>query len=237
MEILANLEKSYDEYKNGKIQTKELNELYESSLKMVKKYFTDGYDADLEKLLLENVEEMDDKGKINESVEGLGKLLKLVETEKVANEDELNNYKNNINESVKKYEKRVKEIEKEEQEKKEAEEQAAKEAAEAAAEAERKAAISNQNNTSNGTSGNSSNNSGNSNNSSSGGSNNGSSSNGDRGPNGWPFIPGTNIEYIEWMGNLGDPNCKYLGIDGDSWYDKNGNLAYKKSDYFEITPR
>ena len=124
-----NIVKECKEYKNSKNCLKEVSNDYDSKIKIMKKYFVNEYQAEITKNTLEEIENIQDKAKFEESVKALNEISEMIKSETgiVLKKDEAKKYQEDIDALIKTYNKRVEEIKeaekKAEEEKKKAEEE------------------------------------------------------------------------------------------------------------------
>lgn len=134
-----NIVKECKEYKNSKNCLKEVSNDYDSKIKIMKKYFVNEYQTEITKNTLEEIENIQDKAKFEESVKALNEISEMIKSETgiVLKKDEAKKYQEDIDALIKTYNKRVEEIK--EAEKKAEEEKKKAEEAEKKAEEEKKA--------------------------------------------------------------------------------------------------
>mgnify|MGYP004460818177 CR=1 FL=1 len=134
-----NIVKECKEYKNSENYFEEVSNDYDSKIKIMKKYFVNGYQEEIDKNTLKEIENIQDKAKFEEAVKALNEISEMIKSETgiVLEKDEAKKYQENINDLIKTYNKRVEEIK--EAEKKAEEEKKKAEEAEKKAEEERKA--------------------------------------------------------------------------------------------------
>lgn len=124
-----NIVKECKEYKNSKNCLKEVSNDYDSKIKIMKKYFVNEYQTEITKNTLEEIENIQDKAKFEESVKALNEISEMIKSETgiVLKKDEAKKYQEDIDALIKTYNKRVEEIKeaekKAEEEKKKAEEE------------------------------------------------------------------------------------------------------------------
>lgn len=124
-----NIVKECKEYKNSKNCLKEVSNDYDSKIKIMKKYFVNEYQTGITKNTLEEIENIQDKAKFEESVKALNEISEMIKSETgiVLKKDEAKKYQEDIDALIKTYNKRVEEIKeaekKAEEEKKKAEEE------------------------------------------------------------------------------------------------------------------
>lgn len=124
-----NIVKECKEYKNSKNCLKEVSNDYDSKIKIMKKYFVNEYQTEITKNTLEEIENIQDKAKFEESVKVLNEISEMIKSETgiVLKKDEAKKYQEDIDALIKTYNKRVEEIKeaekKAEEEKKKAEEE------------------------------------------------------------------------------------------------------------------
>lgn len=124
-----NIVKECKEYKNSKKCLKEVSNDYDSKIKIMKKYFVNEYQTEITKNTLEEIENIQDKAKFEESVKALNEISEMIKSETgiVLKKDEAKKYQEDIDALIKTYNKRVEEIKeaekKAEEEKKKAEEE------------------------------------------------------------------------------------------------------------------
>ena len=124
-----NIVKECKEYKNSKNCLKEVSNDYDSKIKIMKKYFVNEYQTEITKSTLEEIENIQDKAKFEESVKALNEISEMIKSETgiVLKKDEAKKYQEDIDALIKTYNKRVEEIKeaekKAEEEKKKAEEE------------------------------------------------------------------------------------------------------------------
>lgn len=124
-----NIVKECKEYKNSKNCLKEVSNDYDSKIKIMKKYFVNEYQTEITKNTLEEIENIQDKAKFEESVKALNEISEMIKSETgiVLKKDEAKKYQEDIDTLIKTYNKRVEEIKeaekKAEEEKKKAEEE------------------------------------------------------------------------------------------------------------------
>lgn len=221
LDKLQTMLNQYEDYKKTNDINEEVSNQYDEEIKKMRKYFTDEYDKILTDNTLQNVDKEEDKNKLSTAKEKLESLSELIKKEEkiVCESQNIKEYDKKITDLISSYDNQIKMIEVKEEEKAKAE------AEEQARNIEQSTQAQNgnyENNTSNSSQVNSESSTTNSN------GYNGNSSNGDRGPNGYPLIPGTNIEYREYRYTIDDPSAGYiyLGIDGHTWYDASGNVLF-----------
>lgn len=116
-------------YKNSENYFEEVNKDYDSKIKIMKNYFVNGYQTEIDKNTLEEIENIKDKAKFEEAVKALNEISEMIKSETgvVLEKDEAKKYKEDIDALIKTYNKRVEEIKeaekKAEEEKKKAEEE------------------------------------------------------------------------------------------------------------------
>ena len=134
-----NIVKECKEYKNSENYFEEVSNDYDSKIKIMKKYFVNGYQEEIDKNTLKEIENIQDKAKFEEAVKALNEISEMIKSETgiVLKKDEAKKYQENIDDLIKTYNKRVEEIK--EAEKKAEEEKKKAEEAEKKAEEERKA--------------------------------------------------------------------------------------------------
>lgn len=121
--------KECKEYKNSENYFEEVNKDYDSKIKIMKNYFVNGYQTEIDKNTLEEIENIKDKAKFEEAVKALNEISEMIKSETgvVLEKDETKKYKEDIDALIKTYNKRVEEIKeaekKAEEEKKKAEEE------------------------------------------------------------------------------------------------------------------
>lgn len=121
--------KECKEYKNSENYFEEVSNDYDSKIKIMKKYFVNGYQEEIDKNTLKEIENIQDKAKFEEAVKALNEISEMIKSETgiVLEKDEAKKYQENINDLIKTYNKRVEEIKeaekKAEEEKKKAEEE------------------------------------------------------------------------------------------------------------------
>lgn len=124
-----NIVKECKEYKNSKNCLKEVSNDYDSKIKIMKKYFVNEYQTEITKNTLEEIENIQDKAKFEESAKALNEISEMIKSETgiVLKKDEAKKYQEDIDALIKTYNKRVEEIKeaekKAEEEKKKAEEE------------------------------------------------------------------------------------------------------------------
>ena len=124
-----NIVKECKEHKNSKNCLKEVSNDYDSKIKIMKKYFVNEYQTEITKNTLEEIENIQDKAKFEESVKALNEISEMIKSETgiVLKKDEAKKYQEDIDALIKTYNKRVEEIKeaekKAEEEKKKAEEE------------------------------------------------------------------------------------------------------------------
>ena len=124
-----NIVKECKEYKNSKNCLKEVSNDNDSKIKIMKKYFVNEYQTEITKNTLEEIENIQDKAKFEESVKALNEISEMIKSETgiVLKKDEAKKYQEDIDALIKTYNKRVEEIKeaekKAEEEKKKAEEE------------------------------------------------------------------------------------------------------------------
>lgn len=124
-----NIVKECKEYKNSKNCLKEVSNDYDSKIKIMKKYFVNEYQTEITKNTLEEIENIQDKAKFEESVKALNEISEMIKSETgiVLKKDEAKKYQEDIDALIKTYNKGVEEIKeaekKAEEEKKKAEEE------------------------------------------------------------------------------------------------------------------
>ncbi len=121
--------KECKEYKNSENYFEEVNKDYDSKIKIMKNYFVNGYKTEITKNTLEEIKNIEDKAKFEETVKALNEISEMIKSETgvVLKKDEAKKYKEDIDALIKTYNKRVEEIKeaekKAEEEKKKAEEE------------------------------------------------------------------------------------------------------------------
>lgn len=116
-------------YKNSENYFEEVNKDYDSKIKIMKNYFVNGYQTEIDKNTLEEIANIKDKAKFEEAVKALNEISEMIKSETgvVLEKDEAKKYKEDIDALIKTYNKRVEEIKeaekKAEEEKKKAEEE------------------------------------------------------------------------------------------------------------------
>lgn len=124
-----NIVKECKEYKNSENYFEEVSNDYDSKIKIMKKYFVNGYQEEIAKNTLKEIENIQDKAKFEEAVKALNEISEMIKSETgiVLEKDEAKKYQENIDDLIKTYNKRVEEIKeaekKAEEEKKKAEEE------------------------------------------------------------------------------------------------------------------
>lgn len=134
-----NIVKECKGYKNSENYFEEVSNDYDSKIKIMKKYFVNGYQEEIDKNTLKEIENIQDKAKFEEAVKALNEISEMIKSETgiILEKDEAKKYQENIDDLIKTYNKRVEEIK--EAEKKAEEEKKKAEEAEKKAEEERKA--------------------------------------------------------------------------------------------------
>lgn len=134
LDVLQSLLKDYEVYKTDDCVNDKTDKLFKNAVNNEKDWFNSDYSSSIEKNTLD-YENIDDKQQLKSTIKSLKKIMKTINQEKeiTLNEDEYDEYQDQINDLIDKYNARIDAIEAEEKAKAEAE-------AAAAAEAERKAA-------------------------------------------------------------------------------------------------
>lgn len=128
--VLKLLLKDYEEYKETSDNIEKIHKEYDITISNIQKQFKDEYEKIIKDNTLEDIENINDKDKINTLKNNLINLLEIIKSEIdiVSTEGEVKKYEENINVLINSYDNRTKSIE--EAEKKAEEERLAKEQAE-----------------------------------------------------------------------------------------------------------